>query len=83
MKKRFYWKQGIYFLDSSLEVAFFDALGADINLLGVAMDEDSHFLKVRQELTHGPAADFTSRAAFSLVLAFSRDGFSGEFAFSA
>ena len=60
-----------------MEALFFNAFGAYVDSLGVAFDEQAHFLKVRQEFTHGRAGDLAAGSALGFILAFSGDELSG------
>lgn len=60
-----------------MEVLFFNAFGAYVDSLGVAFDEDAHFLQVGQEFAHGAAGDLAAGSTLGFILAFSGDEFSG------
>ena len=60
-----------------MQVLSFDAFGANVDSLGMAFDENTHFLKVRQEFTHAPAGDLAACSALGFILSFSGNDFSG------
>ncbi len=60
-----------------MQVLFLDAFGAYVDSSRMAFDEETHFLKVRQEFTHGPASDLAAGSTLGFILAFSGDDLSG------